>query len=817
MKKIGKCCIAFLLFSALFLGLAACGDTIETQNETDEETPKETRETKPTEASPTEASLTEVPETVYAYRLESGEDRTVSDMTFDARVTVEGDHAVIRFLNCHFTDSVICLAAEGTQVHLDEKCVLDEGVTAILRSGVKEATADYVLPRFVTSIPLTAEAEDLGAVYGKPGVPITFNGKTYTQDDMEYLSVNGILLPKDLLLSMDTEYPVTDGYLVSHWWENGTEIEFLKAECTIGGKDAPPLFLLDPAAEQLISDTEFSGPVFVDGSSGSLRFEHCGFQSTLTVLASGETKEDGTGSTSQLSLSGCDLAEGLEVRGIGADVSLQECTVHADVVNAAPRLTKLYLREGCSFDEGVKAVIRSGVREADVNYALPKICLSAPLEAVCEDLGGIHAFGEFEVLLNGTSFSPADIRYYTLNGEETNYDGTLPLVNGYLVAQWWENGEEIRFVGAQNEHHYTLRDLDPADERLVAYRDFPNLGIFVDPKNVNATYGYLNVRNTPELGSDNIVGTLLPFHAVNIIGEEGDFYQVDSGSLKGVYVAKKYIMTGEDAEWLVLSHVTHKVKVRVNEGVRMRRTTSTANLDNVITILFKGTEYTFSEIVTGEDGKEWVCVYFGEEESGEGGQHSPVYGYVRRDVVDIEYALPTAISLIPVSYYVPVYPAVQEPSPQIDPGAETFKLPTEPRRRALVEYAMHWLGTPYVWAGTQLGVGVDCSGFVLSVYKDVLGINLPHYSASQSNYGRQVSAEEMQPGDLIFYAPGGGNISHVVMYIGNGMFIHASTDTMCVTITNYFNYLKPVKIMTLEDSFPAAPRQKALDLIDSWG
>ena len=113
----------------------------------------------------------------------------------------------------------------------------------------------------------------------------------------------------------------------------------------------------------------------------------------------------------------------------------------------------------------------------------------------------------------------------------------------------------------------------------------------------------------------------------------------------------------------------------------------------------------------------------------------------------------------------------------------------------LVEYAKQFVGNPYVWGGTSLTKGADCSGFVLSIFKKY-GFDLPHSSGGQSKYGTAVTVDEMKPGDLVFYANSKGNINHVAIYIGNGQVVHASTKATGIKISDY-NYRTPYKIKSL--------------------
>ena len=94
---------------------------------------------------------------------------------------------------------------------------------------------------------------------------------------------------------------------------------------------------------------------------------------------------------------------------------------------------------------------------------------------------------------------------------------------------------------------------------------------------------------------------------------------------------------------------------------------------------------------------------------------------------------------------------------------------------AMIEFASQFLGNPYVWGGTSLTNGADCSGFVQGIYSQ-FGYSLPRTSGEQSQVGMQIPVSEARTGDLIFYARN-GVVYHVVMYIDNGQVIHASSPT----------------------------------------
>lgn len=93
------------------------------------------------------------------------------------------------------------------------------------------------------------------------------------------------------------------------------------------------------------------------------------------------------------------------------------------------------------------------------------------------------------------------------------------------------------------------------------------------------------------------------------------------------------------------------------------------------------------------------------------------------------------------------------------------------QRSAIVEFAQQFIGNPYVWGGTSLTNGADCSGFVQSVYAH-FGYSIPRVACYQAEYGKQIPVEYAQPGDLVFYAEN-GYVYHVAMYVGNGMTVQA--------------------------------------------
>ena len=114
-------------------------------------------------------------------------------------------------------------------------------------------------------------------------------------------------------------------------------------------------------------------------------------------------------------------------------------------------------------------------------------------------------------------------------------------------------------------------------------------------------------------------------------------------------------------------------------------------------------------------------------------------------------------------------------------------------RTAIVAYAKQFLGNPYVYGGTSLTNGADCSGFTMRIFEH-FGVSTGRTSRDQASNGKQISLSEIQPGDLLFYASG-KTINHVALYIGDGKIIHASTSKTGIIISNAY-YRTPAKAVT---------------------
>lgn len=282
------------------------------------------------------------------------------------------------------------------------------------------------------------------------------------------------------------------------------------------------------------------------------------------------------------------------------------------------------------------------------------------------------------------------------------------------------------------------------EARKSVLNQYQRLGVV---KNVTNN---LNIRESAK-EDGLIIGKAVEYAGLEIIDETGDWYKVRVGDSYG-YVTKEYVATGEEAEELAVEHAEQKAVVTA-QILNVRKGPSL--LTNVMLRVSVKDRY---PIVKQYDN--WTQIQVLEN----------VTGYVSNDFISVDYFLPSA-------YIIKEYQGLSE------------------TRRNLVSMAFEYLGGKYVWGGTTLGVGVDCSGYVMRLY-EAQGIIIHRVSIEQATDGRQVSPEEMKPGDLIFYETLGPYISHVAMYIGDGKIIHAASEKKGICI-NEWNYIEPVMIRNI--------------------
>lgn len=351
----------------------------------------------------------------------------------------------------------------------------------------------------------------------------------------------------------------------------------------------------------------------------------------------------------------------------------------------------------------------------------------------------------------------------------------------------------------------------PTEPETKAPRVSPYANIAVSHVRENS---YVKVRSEPNTSSD-VLGKLYNDCAATILntvdGEDGAWYEIKSGSVQG-YIKAEYFLTGDEAEARAIE--IGKLEGRVNtNGLRLRSEPNTESA--ILTLLFSGEKY-----VVIEEGEEWVKVMVDDD----------LEGYVFREMIDVNVKFDTAISIEEERKQ------KEEEERKKTEAAEAKRKLEEAKRReaeaaaarategsneggeeapsgngggssevssasrdALVAYAKQWVGvTPYVYGGTSLENGADCSGFTQAVYSDALGISIPRDSRSQASGGTAISEGDLQPGDLVFYNGGGSTINHVAMYIGGGQVVHASNGRTGTIISN-MKYREPCKYVRYID------------------
>lgn len=272
---------------------------------------------------------------------------------------------------------------------------------------------------------------------------------------------------------------------------------------------------------------------------------------------------------------------------------------------------------------------------------------------------------------------------------------------------------------------------------------YKNLGI------CNVSEGNLNIRESASKDA-KLVGKFPANAGCEILDSDGEWTHIKSGEVEG-YVSSEYLITGTDA-WDRAVELAEYVATAKTGGLRVRAAGNTES--EIIYQLANGEEIA---ILDNTQEQDWIKVDVDGDE-----------GYVSAEYVDVDLSLKTAMTLTEARYGVGVSDV----------------------RMAICENALQYVGNRYVWGGTSLTNGVDCSGFTMQIMRQY-GVNLSHSSRAQANEGTKISTSELKPGDLIFYGKG-GRINHVAIYIGGGQIVHASNRRDGIKISNYM-YRTPVK------------------------
>lgn len=277
---------------------------------------------------------------------------------------------------------------------------------------------------------------------------------------------------------------------------------------------------------------------------------------------------------------------------------------------------------------------------------------------------------------------------------------------------------------------------------------------------------YVNVRNMPGEEGE-IIGKLYDDSVGTFISEENGWYQINSGTVTG-YVKGEYCVTGEDA-----------IELAKEVGTRMATVTTTTlkvRTEPGLEAKVLGLVPIEEQLVVSEETEGWVKV---DIEEG--------LGWVSADYVTLHTEFVQAESKEEEEARLAKEAeerrkaraaAAAAQSQKANKTQTTYTVSGDSEMgKEVAEYALQFVGNPYVYGGTSLTNGADCSGFVMSVYAN-FGVSLPHSSAADRSQGYAVDGlENAQPGDLICYS------GHVALYIGDGQIVHASSSKTGIIVS----------------------------------
>lgn len=268
---------------------------------------------------------------------------------------------------------------------------------------------------------------------------------------------------------------------------------------------------------------------------------------------------------------------------------------------------------------------------------------------------------------------------------------------------------------------------------------------------ISVAKDYVYVRKSASTDS-KALGKLYRGSAGTILSVKGEWLEISSGDIKG-YVKREFLATGGNAEKLADKFGTKYAFLKtgtVTLNVREEKDTSSG----IVAQLPEGKKY---EVKSENDA--WCRI-----------KVEGKTGYVSKDYINTRYRFETAKSTTSTtSEKVRSYSAGSTAS-------------------SLISYAKQFVGNRYVWGGTSLTNGTDCSGFTLRIFQKY-GYSLPRTSAEQANVGKLVSLNDVEPGDLIFYKRN-GRVHHVAIYIGGGQIVHAAGRRWGI-ITSNMRYSTP--------------------------
>lgn len=395
----------------------------------------------------------------------------------------------------------------------------------------------------------------------------------------------------------------------------------------------------------------------------------------------------------------------------------------------------------------------------------------------------------------------------TLEGVvEDNQTATAPAISADQTSDDSDDGEE---------ENKSADELESTEDEVKS--KYENIGISIaDP--------YVNIRK--KAGEDSeIIGKLYKGSKCDILETKGDWVKIESGNAKG-FIKAEYLARGFDAEKLIDDYGTKVAEVKVETlNVRFE-----ANTDSRIATQIPAGE----KLLVLKQKGDWYEVAVSDGD----GDEDKITGWVLADYVKVKIQWKHAITIKEekaeearqaaaeaaleaqqaalkaeqdaaaarqqqAAQQAQAQATAQRQARQRQTQAQTkntqkavaqtqtqTKIQTSAagsgKGQNIANFALNFVGNPYVWGGTSLTRGADCSGFVMSVYAN-FGIGLNRTSRAQASNGYSVGMGELQPGDLVFYAANGRSISHVAIYIGGGRVVHASTPRTGIIVSSVYH------------------------------
>lgn len=342
-------------------------------------------------------------------------------------------------------------------------------------------------------------------------------------------------------------------------------------------------------------------------------------------------------------------------------------------------------------------------------------------------------------------------------------------------------------VAADAQQTTTLKGDSGQAAKATAKPEF-KLNLVYDRLGVAKVKNYLNVRQKPSEDA-KVIGKMTKNSGCHIYSIKKGWARIASGSIKNGYVKAEYLITDQKAEALAKKVATRRITV----------TTETLNVRYLPSI----DANVYDQISAEEDyrvakenlSKAWLDKYIAKhvkKSQLKGINMESMYAdlnnwslisidnekaFISKDFVEFTYNLNRAVT-------------IKEVERQNNGSDSSGSSASSSTASSIVSYAMQFLGNRYVYGGTSLTNGTDCSGFTMRIYQH-FGYSLPRTSGAQAGATRSVSPGNEQVGDLFFY--GSGSVSHVALYIGNGQIIHASNHRDGIKISSAY-YRKPLKI-----------------------